>query len=87
MMSTMTEGSGSMILGHVGQTIMMGGMSMQMHANPNQTNHIVHFSSQHVGGVPFLLCDGSVHFHSENADDSIFRNLGEKADGNVLGEF
>lgn len=83
MMSTLEEGPGSMILGHVGQT--MG--AIQMHSNPNQTNHVVHFSSQHTGGVQFLLCDGSVHFLSENADYSIFRNLGEKGDGNVLGEF
>ena len=82
------EGSGSMILGHVGQTMTgMGGMTMQMHSNPNQTNHIVHFSSYHEGGVQFLLCDGSVHFLSENVDYSVFRNLGERADGNVLGEF
>lgn len=87
MMSGTMEGSGSMILGHVGQTMMMGGMSMQMHSNPNQTNHIVHFSSQHTGGVQFLLCDGSVHFLSENVDYATFRNLGERNDGNVLGEF
>jgi len=87
MMSGATEGPGSMILGHVGQTMMMGGMSMQMHSNPNQTNHIVHFSSQHVGGVQFLLCDGSVHFLSENVDYNTFRNLGERNDGNVLSEW
>ena len=79
----MTEASGSMILGHVGQTMGM----MQMHSNPNQTNHIVHFSSAHEGGVQFVLCDGSVHFLSENVDYSVFRNLGERADGNVIGEF
>ena len=89
MMSTMTEGPGSLILGHVGQPAMtMGGMSMmQMHATPNQTNHIVHFSSQHEGGVQFLLCDGSVHFLSENVDYNTFRDLGQKSDGNVIGEF
>ena len=83
MMASMTEGPASMILGHVGQT--MGGM--QMHSNPNQTNHIVHFSSQHEGGVQFLLCDGSVHFIGENVDYQTFRNLGERNDGNVLSEF
>lgn len=85
MMPMMTEGSGSMILGHVGQPAMMG--MMQMHSNPNQTNHIVHFSSQHTGGVQFLLCDGSAHFLSENVDYQTFRNLGERSDGNALGEF
>ncbi|MEO1980795.1 MAG: H-X9-DG-CTERM domain-containing protein [Fuerstiella sp.] len=56
-------------------------------STPNQTNHIVHFSSQHTGGVQFLLCDGSVHFLSQNIDYGLFRNLGERADGNVIGEF
>ncbi len=86
-MASLTEGPSSMILGHVGQTMTMAGTPIQMHSNPNQTNHIVHFSSQHPGGVQFLLCDGSVHFLSENTDYSIFRHLGEKNDGNVLGEF
>lgn len=90
MMPMMEEGPGSLILGHVGQpamTMMGGGMMMQMHRTPNTTNHIVHFSSQHEGGVQFLLCDGSVHFLSENVDYDLFRNLGERADGNVIGEF
>lgn len=87
MMASLTEGPGSMILGHVGQTMMMGGMPMQMHATPNQTNHIVHFSSAHTGGVQFVLCDGSVHFLSENVDYNTFRYLGERADGQVLSQF
>lgn len=85
MMASMAEGPASMILGHVGQPAMMS--MMQMHSTPNNTNHIVHFSSQHTGGVQFLLCDGSVHFVSENIDYDLFRNLGERGDGNVLGEF
>lgn len=84
-MPMMTEGPASMILGHVGQAPMMGMPAMQR--TPNSTNHIVHFSSQHEGGVQFLLCDGSTHFISENIDYGIFRNLGERADGNVIGEF
>ncbi|MCR9198958.1 MAG: DUF1559 domain-containing protein [Planctomycetaceae bacterium] len=85
MMTGMTEGPASMILGHVGQPAMMG--MMQMHNTPNQTNHIVHFSSQHTGGVQFLLADGSVHFLSQNIDFDTFRRLGERADGEVVGEF
>ncbi|MEP3479555.1 MAG: DUF1559 domain-containing protein [Fuerstiella sp.] len=87
MMASLTEGPASMILGHVGQTMTMAGMPMQMHATPNQTNHIVHFSSAHTGGVQFVLCDGSVHFLSENVDYDTFRALGERADGRVLGEW
>ena len=85
MMPMMTEGSASMILGHVGQAAMMGMPAMQR--TPNTTNHIVHFSSSHIGGVQFLLCDGSAHFISENIDYAVFRNPGERADGNVIGEF
>lgn len=45
------------------------------------------FASQHEGGVQFLFADGSVKFVSENVDMNTFRNLGDKADGNVVGEF
>lgn len=85
MMPMMTEGPASLILGHVGQDGMMG--MPAMHRTPNTTNHIVHFSSQHTGGVQFLLCDGSVHFLSENIDYQTFRDLGERGDGHVLGKF
>ena len=75
------EGPGSLVLGHVGQT-MMGGMAM--HHTPNSTNHIVNFSSRHEGGIQFLMADGSVHFLSENVDYNLFRWLGQRADGNVV---
>ena len=77
------EWQGSLVLGHVGQS--MG--AMMMHRTPNTTNHIVHFSSAHRGGVQFILADGSVHFLSENIDYNVFRYLGQIADGNVIGEF
>jgi len=85
MMMSMQEAQSSLVLGHVGQDAMMS--MPAMHHNPNSTNHIANFSSQHIGGSQFLLCDGSVHFLGENADYSVFRNMGEKDDGNVLGEF
>ncbi|WP_339906949.1 DUF1559 domain-containing protein [Symmachiella dynata] len=45
------------------------------------------FASQHTGGVFFLFADGSVHFLSENIDGQTYSDLGDKADGNVVGEF
>lgn len=78
-----TEMQGSLVLGHVGQS--MSGMSM--HRTPNTTNHIVHFSSAHEGGLHFILADGSVHFVSENIDYNTFRRLGQIQDGEVVGSF
>ena len=43
--------------------------------------------SQHPGGAQILLCDGSVRFAIDSIDLAIWRNLGDKADGNVIGEF
>ncbi|QDT32955.1 DUF1559 family PulG-like putative transporter [Thalassoglobus polymorphus] len=43
--------------------------------------------SFHVGGAQFLFGDGSVHFLSENIDLVTYGNLGDIADGNVVGEF
>ncbi len=43
--------------------------------------------SAHKGGVQVLLGDGSVRFLSENLDMQTLRNLANKDDGNVLGEF
>ncbi len=43
--------------------------------------------SYHVGGVHALLADGAVRFISSNIDRGTFQNLGNKKDGQVLGEF
>lgn len=42
-------------------------------------------SSLHVGGAHVLLCDGSVHFVSQNIDVGTFSYLGNYSDGNVVG--
>jgi len=44
-------------------------------------------ASQHQGGVQVTLADGSVRFVSENVNRQIWRDLGQRNDGNVLGEF
>lgn len=45
------------------------------------------YSSHHAGGVQFVLGDGSVRFLSENINLTTYRNLCNKQDGAVLGEF
>ena len=45
------------------------------------------FASQHTGGAQFCFGDGSVRFISENIDMTTFMNLGDKADGNITGQF
>ncbi len=45
------------------------------------------FSSNHVGGCHFVKADGSVHFISENINATTYENLGNRKDGQVLGEY
>ncbi len=43
--------------------------------------------SMHVGGVHFVLGDGSVRFLSQNTSGLTYQLLAQRADGQVLGEF
>ena len=45
------------------------------------------FGSYHVGGAQYTLADGSVRFISENIDLGVYRALGTRAGGEVVGEF
>jgi prepilin-type N-terminal cleavage/methylation domain-containing protein len=47
----------------------------------------VGFSSWHVGGAQFLLCDGSVKFISENVDSTTYTNISRRTDGQTVGAF
>lgn len=51
---------------------------------PNQFGCDDCFASNHPGGVQFVFADGSVNFVSENIDQQLYVNLGDKADGNVV---
>jgi len=44
------------------------------------------FKSRHKGGAQFVLVDGSVQFLSENIDYVTYNRLGDRRDGNPLGE-
>ncbi|QDV17623.1 putative major pilin subunit [Gimesia panareensis] len=50
------------------------------------TNHTP-YTSYHVGGAHFMMADGSVHFISQNIDLGLFKGLGTRAKGEVLGEW
>lgn len=50
-------------------------------------NMYLHSRSMHPGGAQIALADGSVRFVPETIDTTIFQNLGNRSDGNSLGEF
>jgi len=85
MMPMMTEGSGHLVLGHVGQAAMMSMPAMEH--TPNASGHIVNFWSTHEGGTHFLLCDGSVRFMGENLDYQTYKAFGIRDDGEVVNQF
>ncbi len=50
-------------------------------------NGIFGSRSEHTGGIQTALCDGSVRFISDSVDLTIWRALGTRAGGEVIGEF
>ncbi|HWL10478.1 MAG TPA: DUF1559 domain-containing protein [Planctomicrobium sp.] len=56
--------------------------------NPNTTtNAYMHVRSTHAGGAHVGLADGSVRFVSNSVDRQLFTSLGDRADGEVTGNF
>jgi prepilin-type processing-associated H-X9-DG protein len=41
----------------------------------------------HPGSVNVLLCDGAVRNVSDAVDTTVWRNLGNRADGNPIGDY
>ncbi|MBS0203535.1 MAG: DUF1559 domain-containing protein [Planctomycetes bacterium] len=54
---------------------------------PNNYKQNMGFSSHHTGGAYILFGDGRVKFISENIDYISYCRLGDKGDGNPVGEF
>ena len=55
----------------------------------NSTNHLSDSAlhSMHPGGIHILMMDGAVRFVSDNINLQTFKDLADRADGNVVGEF
>ena len=54
---------------------------------PTNWSTALGFKSNHPGGAQFAFGDGSVHFISEDIDHPTYQYLGDKTDGQVVGEF
>ena len=55
--------------------------------NPPAPTVVGGFGSYHPGGSQFCLADGSVHFLSRTVSKTLFNNLGNRADGAMMGKF
>ena len=55
--------------------------------NTGNWNTSMGFKSKHVGGVHFVMGDGTVRFLSQNINHATYQRLGDRADGRVVGEF
>ncbi len=53
-------------------------------ANDQQPLYVGGFGSDHAGGANFLFGDGAVHFVAENVEQSVYQQLGHRADGQLL---
>lgn len=63
------------------------GMSAATFTSTWDASRVGSFGSQHVGGAQFCLGDGSTRFISENIDSTVYRALGTRAGGEVVGEY
>ena len=65
----------------------LDGENLEAEAEPDPLLVAGGFGSQHTGGANFCFASGSVRFLSTSIDQKLFRNLGNKADLEMMGEF
>ena len=46
--------------------------------------HVGNFGSFHSGGANFAMADGAIRFFTDRVDMELFRQLGNRADGEIL---
>jgi prepilin-type N-terminal cleavage/methylation domain-containing protein len=54
---------------------------------PSNSLAVGGFSSHHAGGINAALADGSIHFISDAIDAALLRQLGNRADGQIMKPF
>jgi prepilin-type N-terminal cleavage/methylation domain-containing protein len=54
---------------------------------PSNSLAVGGFSSHHAGGINAALGDGSIHFISDSIDEALLRQLGNRADGQIMKPF
>ncbi|MFO0876511.1 MAG: DUF1559 domain-containing protein [Gemmataceae bacterium] len=54
------------------------------HTPNHPSGHVEDFSSQHSGGVNFLMCDGSVRFINNSIAPATYQALASRANGEVI---
>jgi prepilin-type processing-associated H-X9-DG protein len=67
----------------LGTTVCNGGPVGHYRAEGSNYDNQVPIQSAHPGGAHVVLCDGSVHFLSENIDFDIFRWLAIRDSGEL----
>lgn len=62
-------------------------IALNVSAHIGVADDCIAFRSRHPTGAQFAFADGSTHFLSETIDGVVYRNLGDRADGNVVGDY
>ncbi|MSR32131.1 MAG: DUF1559 domain-containing protein [Gemmataceae bacterium] len=83
------ESSAVLILGHTGVNNPATGEKAHLPNRPSPTGefHPDDYTSRHMGGVNFLMGDGSVRFISENMSPITWERMGTRAGGEVISDF